>query len=879
MRSLARSLLLVSLIALPAAAQTDPCVAQTDPALHKRCEAIYFLWDQTTLPSTLPESVTSNQFGPFTNVPSGTTGEKLLFEMPRSYGTESNVAYHLVPPLSNRNNQLVIVHHGHMYAPADPANGTCHATDVYDPALARTLLSEGYSVLMMFMPHTTPEYCWNDPALGDHSAMFDKSTDKGEVLSVFLEPVTQALNHFQQTYTRFVMTGLSGGGWATTVYAALDPRIAFSYSVSGSMPLEVYPLGDDEQLLEDFYDIAGYKDLYFLAARETGRTHVQVLNRRDYCCFSEATFSPQSAWNATVRDYEKEVRLELAACATCGSFELEIDELHDATRDPHTAPMNVDSVSSHVYSWAAIHRLLSKLNGGDAAAGATSGDHAFVRGANGNLVHMMRSGWEDTGFAMIGTPAVVENAIGRIDVFYRDEANRLARASLDGSIGTWTEELLQLNSAAAVVTADPAAITTGSGKFDVVAPDKDAVLRHWARASNATTVETAGGTLANCTRPGLRYGPSALAATATGLEIVTRGRPPRTPLNATAEQCAEILYATYDKRIFHDRSSTGVAPWTTGTPGGAVKGFLALHFGNSVLRRWSSSETNVLQSESFSGSPASWQTLTVSSPPTIVGNPSATTGASEALVYATKNATTLFKCSFPYSGGSNTCSEVTGPSGQTITGSPVAAAGGAYVRTANGMLWFYNGTSWGQYTTPGGPANVKAKATTTTSVTVTWTGTSGTTYTVERKTSLTGSWSTVSGTPTFSNGTATLVDSTVAANTAYLYRVVAGGKASSVDLATTVAFTDADLTDRRALLDHLTELRTAVNLVRALVSLSAITLNTSDGVMRATHVETLRAGIADAYPLLQIPTPKTVRVVAGTSISEDDFLQIRDAVN
>lgn len=56
------------------------------------------------------------------------------------------------------------------------------------------------------------------------------------------------------------MVGLSGGGWTTTDYSALDPRITLSLPVAGSLPLDV-PIGrsgrDTEQYLAPFYDLAG----------------------------------------------------------------------------------------------------------------------------------------------------------------------------------------------------------------------------------------------------------------------------------------------------------------------------------------------------------------------------------------------------------------------------------------------------------------------------------------------------------------------------------------------------------------------------------------------------------------------------------------------
>lgn len=55
----------------------------------------------------------------------------------------------------------------------------------------------------------------------------------------FLEPVKATLDFLSQAsgYRRYIMMGLSGGGWTTTVYSALDTRIWLSFPVAGSIPL------------------------------------------------------------------------------------------------------------------------------------------------------------------------------------------------------------------------------------------------------------------------------------------------------------------------------------------------------------------------------------------------------------------------------------------------------------------------------------------------------------------------------------------------------------------------------------------------------------------------------------------------------------------
>src|ERR1041385_7687309 len=84
------------------------------------------------------------------------------------------------------------------------------------------------------------------------------------------------------------MVGLSGGGWTTTLYAAIDPRIRKSFPVAGSIPLYLYSdhyQTDAEQSRPELYSLAGYPDLYVLGSSGIGRKQVQILNHSDSCCF------------------------------------------------------------------------------------------------------------------------------------------------------------------------------------------------------------------------------------------------------------------------------------------------------------------------------------------------------------------------------------------------------------------------------------------------------------------------------------------------------------------------------------------------------------------------------------------------------------------
>lgn len=110
----------------------------------------------------------------------------------------------------------------------------------------------------------------------------------------FTAHVKGFLDRHGDQYSKVTMVGRSGGGWATTFAAALDPRIRCSVSFFGTLPLRTrFPLledtrddlGDFEQYGLHLYKLLDYTDLYALSTSDK-RTHVQVYNERDDCCFS-----------------------------------------------------------------------------------------------------------------------------------------------------------------------------------------------------------------------------------------------------------------------------------------------------------------------------------------------------------------------------------------------------------------------------------------------------------------------------------------------------------------------------------------------------------------------------------------------------------------
>jgi len=296
--------------------------------IEKRRALVRYLWGDDGFPSRrMPDAVLTNVPSPVKQLTNLARVDEFRIEMAPGL---QGLAYHFIPQRPNR--ELVVIHHGH----------ACTFDDDPGPAeagfgLQRTiygLLREGYGVLGVFMPHMRPGDC-----TGHHDAMFQVTNLVGSPIKYFLEPTAISLNYVKARghaaqipdYRAFHMVGLSGGGWTTTVYAAIDPLIRCSFPVAGTIPLYLRSggsIGDREQFEASFYRIAGYPDMYILGSHGRGRKQVQILVRRDDCCFGQAQHNEAATarpYADAMREYEGRVSGSLHQIGR-GSFRLEIDE-------------------------------------------------------------------------------------------------------------------------------------------------------------------------------------------------------------------------------------------------------------------------------------------------------------------------------------------------------------------------------------------------------------------------------------------------------------------------------------------------------------------------------------------------------------------------
>lgn len=261
-------------------------IHDTADITEKRRTLIRFIWGDAGFPDTrMPEQVEHDiSDDRYDNISALKRIDKLTVEM--AYGLYSRV--YLFHP-DNPNNKLAVVHAG-------------HGQDFFVlKHVIKSLLENQYAVLGIAMPLMGmnnkprvdfPRFSTVKIERHDHFKLLE--SESFCPIQFFLTPVAVALNYTEAAgkYTSFSMIGLSGGGWTTTLYAAIDTRIIRSYPVAGTYPLYLRSesprstWGDYEQNLPALFRIANYLELYVMGAIGENRKQLQVLNKYDSCCFN-----------------------------------------------------------------------------------------------------------------------------------------------------------------------------------------------------------------------------------------------------------------------------------------------------------------------------------------------------------------------------------------------------------------------------------------------------------------------------------------------------------------------------------------------------------------------------------------------------------------
>ena len=213
---------------------------------------------------------------------------------------------------TRRGGTLVLFHNGHN----QPCNDTV-STD--DDSSVDWLNQLGYDVMSFNMPLYATNFV---PGIGCDHRFFEPLDAAGVAwMRFFVEPVVRAVNYAlgELGYDRVAMTGLSGGGWTTTLAGALDERIGLSLPVAGSMPCDFHHTAwDVEQWCDrEWALVANYTSLYVLGGLEPSKTMVQINHEQDPCCFHGCSRHDRiREYNAFVRG---QVEGRFVTCVTTGN--------------------------------------------------------------------------------------------------------------------------------------------------------------------------------------------------------------------------------------------------------------------------------------------------------------------------------------------------------------------------------------------------------------------------------------------------------------------------------------------------------------------------------------------------------------------------------
>ena len=248
----------------------------------KKTNLINFIWKDTlpySSPISISEKINDERYQDISNLKSI---HKLTINM--EYGVNS-IAYLFLSETSN--NKLIIYHQGHS------------GDFIAGKETINFFLDEGYSVLAFSMPLLGMN---NQPVVDlenfgkikltthDHLRFLESSSFSP--IKFFIEPIGTSLTYLDKNYSfdSYYMLGISGGGWTTVMFSAVDDRISQSYSIAGTLPMfmrsDSKNIGDYEQIVPELYRIANYLELYILSSYGDNRAHIQIFNKNDPCCFS-----------------------------------------------------------------------------------------------------------------------------------------------------------------------------------------------------------------------------------------------------------------------------------------------------------------------------------------------------------------------------------------------------------------------------------------------------------------------------------------------------------------------------------------------------------------------------------------------------------------
>ena len=243
------------------------------------------------------------------------------FTVSMDFGVDS-IIYHFRPRTSN--SKLIIYHQGH------------YGDFFLGKEVIRFFLENRCEVLAFAMPLRGMN---NKPVadidhlgkvrLASHGELGLLDSPSFSALRFFVEPLAVAMNYMASCsgFDSASMVGISGGGWTTVLYSALDPSITSSYPTAGTIPLFLsYEGGSDYEVCHpELNRMANNLERYILGSAGVGRRQLQIFNKYD----------PAYAWGIRYQVYEEKIKSVLRELGT-GAFSVYLDTRntkHSISRD------------------------------------------------------------------------------------------------------------------------------------------------------------------------------------------------------------------------------------------------------------------------------------------------------------------------------------------------------------------------------------------------------------------------------------------------------------------------------------------------------------------------------------------------------------------
>ncbi len=271
-----------------------------------------FIWSGAGFPfSKLPDIVENNindeRYSDMKNLKSI---DKLTINM--DYKINS-IAYLFLPERSN--DSLVIYHQG-------------HKGDFFlGKETIQFFLDEGYSVLSLSMPlyGMNNQPVVNLPDRGKiklemHNQFQLLDNSDFSSIKFFVEPIATSLNYVDKMFEfkSYNMIGISGGGWTTIVYSAIDNRITQNYSVTGMYPAYLYQLYhpvEYERIISQLYENVNVLEFFVMSGYGDDRKAVQIFIKNE----------PGGRCGEFYKTYEEPVKLRISQLGK-GAFSVYLDD-------------------------------------------------------------------------------------------------------------------------------------------------------------------------------------------------------------------------------------------------------------------------------------------------------------------------------------------------------------------------------------------------------------------------------------------------------------------------------------------------------------------------------------------------------------------------